>query len=164
VEGVAEAGTLREDAGAYLANLGVDDYTMYTHPVYGFSLSYPKEFELLTDSWGDEDVFDLHHPTLHLGIRVSVHPLNLDGELVAYLTSLSDDYNREAPDGAQSNAVGSIEEDVPGPGMYRGVYWFAAHDYLFEIQMTAEDPAWLEAWMHALVQSDFTLTRQPSAL
>jgi hypothetical protein len=165
VEGVSEVDTLREeDPGSSLRDLGAGGYATYTHPGYGFSLSYPKEFALLTDSWGNEDVIDLHHPTLPLGMRVSVRPLDLDGELVASLTSLSDEYDMEAPEGAESNAVGWIEEDVPEPGMYRGVYWFAAHDHLFEIQMTAEDPAWLEAWMHALVQTDFTLTRQPSAL
>lgn len=141
-----------------------EDYATYTDAVHGFSFAYPKDFELLPATWEDEEVIDLHHPTLPLGIRVSVRPFNPHGELVAELAAMPDEYELEAPEGAQRWAVGWIDQDVPVPGQYRSVYWFRAHDRLFAIQMTAPDPEWLQAWMPAFAHTNFTLTRPSQAL
>jgi hypothetical protein len=147
-----------EDPGAYLASLRAEDYTTYTDPVHGFSFDYPKEFALLSATWEDEEVVDVYHPTLALGIRVRIQPVDPDGELAAWLTSLPEEYELEPPDGAQSGAVGWIDQDTPAPGEHRGVYWFRAHDQLVEIQLMAPDVEWLQSWMREFVHTDFRLT------
>jgi hypothetical protein len=147
----------------YLLHLNAEDFATYTHPVYGFSFAYPKDFELLPATWEDEEVIDLYHPTLPLGIRVSTRPFDPDAELFAQFASLPDEYDLEPPDGAHTNAVGWIDADVPVPGEHRGVYWFVAHDHLFEIPMIAPDLPWLQAWMHEFATAAFTLTRPSSA-
>jgi hypothetical protein len=160
-----EAATPAPDTAAeYLLGLDAEDYTTYTHPANGFSFRYPKDFELLTATWEDEEVVDLYHPTLPLGIRVSTRPFDPDGEVFASLASLPDDYEIEPPDGAQSTAVGWIDPDTPVPGEHRGTYWFVARGRMFEITMTAPDLAWLEAWMREFVHGSFTLSPASHAL
>jgi hypothetical protein len=146
-----------ERAVDYLFELDAEDYATYTHPAYGFSFRYPKDFDLLTASWEDEEVVDLYHPTLPLGIRVSTRPFDPHGELFAALASLPDEYDMEAPEGADSTAVGWIDQDTPAPGEHRSAYWFVAHDRIFEITMTAPDLAWLETWMREFVSDAFRL-------
>jgi hypothetical protein len=148
-----------EDWRAYMLGLDAEDYVTYTDAVLGFSFSYPREFELLPATWEDEEVIDLHHPTLPLGMRVSVHPFDPYGELVADLASIPEAYELEAPEGAQTWAVGWIDEDYNGTGQHRSVYWFRAHNRLFEIQLEAPDVAWLDHWMREAAYTDFTLTR-----
>jgi len=155
---VPEAATPAPDPVVeYRLQLDAEDYTTYTHPVYGFSFRYPKDFDLLTATWGDEEVVDVHHPTLPLSIRVSSRPFDPDGELFAALASLPDDSEREPPEGADSTAVGWIDADVPVPGEHRGAYWFVAHGRIVEITMTAPDLAWLETWMREFVSDAFRL-------
>jgi len=157
-EVVPEADTSpRGPAVDYLLQLDAEDYTTYIHPVYGFSFSYPKDFDLLTASWGDEEVVDVYHPTLALGIRVSTQPFDPDSALFADRASLPDDYEVEPPEGAASTAVGWIDTDVPVPGEHRSAYWFVAHDRMFEITMTAPDLAWLDTWMREFVFDSFRL-------
>jgi hypothetical protein len=147
-----------ERAVEYLLHLDAEDYTTYTDPVYGFLFRYPKDFELLTASWEDEEVVDLYHPTLPLGIRVSTRPFDPHGELFAALASLPDEYDMEAPEGAQSTAAGWIDADMPVLGEHRSAYYFVAHDRIFEITMIAPDLAWLETWMREFVFDSFTLS------
>lgn len=159
IPSVPEAVQEAEDWRMYMLDLGADDYATYTHPVYGFSFRYPKEFALLTDTWGDEDVVDLYHPTLPLGIRVSARPLDMQGELVGELKALPESYTQEAPEGADSTAVGWIDQDVPSAGDYTAEYWFAKDGRLYELQLRAPDAGWLEGWLHAFVHDDLTLAR-----
>jgi hypothetical protein len=164
VDGVPEVAHEIEDWRAYLLGLEAEDYTTYTDAVQGFSFSYPKEFDLLTDRWGDEEVIDLHHPTLPLGMRVSIHPFDPNSELVWNLAGIPEAYELEAPEGAQSWAVGWIDEDYNGTGQHRSVYWFRANDRLFEIQMEAPDVGWLDQWMREAAYTNLTLTRPAQGL
>jgi hypothetical protein len=147
-----------------MLRLDAEDYTTCTDAVHRFSFAYPKEFELLPATWEDEEVIDLHHPTLPLGIRVSIHPFDPNGELVADLAAMPDEYELEPPEGAQSSAVGWIDQDVPAPGQHRSVSWFRAHNRLFAIQLMAPDPEWLQSWMPEFAHTNFTLTRLSQAL
>jgi hypothetical protein len=150
-----------EDWHAYMLGLRAEDYATYTHAVQGFSFDYPKAFALLPATWEDEEVIDLYHPTLPLGIRVSVHPFDPNGEVFADLAAIPEEYELEPPEGAQRWAVGWIDQDVPAPRQHRSVYWFRAHDRLFNIQLMAPDVEWLQLWMRQVAHTDFTLT-QPS--
>ena len=100
-----------EDLAGYLGGLRADDYTRYTHPRYGFSFTYPKEFILATAIWGEEDVTDLWLAPYRLGIRVTVRPIEGQEELLAYLTSLPADYDAEPPQGADGGAVAWVAQD-----------------------------------------------------
>jgi hypothetical protein len=64
-----------QDLAGYLGGLRAGDYTRYTHPRYGFSFTYPKEFILGTVTWREEDVTDLWLAPYRLGIRVTVRPI-----------------------------------------------------------------------------------------
>jgi hypothetical protein len=141
----------------YVLHLRAEDYTTYTHPTLGFSFRYPKDFDLLTATWGDEEVVEVHHPILSLSIRVSTRSFDPDVGLFAELASLPDDYEREPPEGAGSTAVGRIDADVPVPGEHRSAYWFVAHDRIFEITITSPDVQSLEAWMRKFVSNAFRL-------
>jgi len=156
-EVVPEADTSPRGPAEYLLHLDAEDFATYTHPVYGFSFSYPKDFDLLTATWGDEEVVDVHHPTLPLAIRVSIQLFDPDGALFAELASLPDDYELEPPEGAESTAVGWIDTDTPVPGEHRSAYWFVAHDRIFEITMTSPDVQSLEAWMREFVSNALRL-------
>jgi hypothetical protein len=148
-----------EDWRAYMLGLSADDYATFTHPVYGFSFDYPKAFALLTDHWGDEEVIELYHPRYALGIRVAVRPLDMRGELVSELKAMPESYTQEAPEGADSTAVGWMDQDVPAAGEYTAEYWFAKDGRLYELQLRAPDPEWLEGWLHGFVHEDLTLAR-----
>jgi hypothetical protein len=88
-----------------MLGLDAEDYATYTDAVHRFSVAYPEDFELLPATWEDEEVIDLHHPTLALGIRVSIHPFDPDGVVFADLAAMLDEYELEPPEGAQSRAV-----------------------------------------------------------
>jgi hypothetical protein len=94
-----------EDWRAFMLGLDAEDYATYTDAVHRFSVAYPEDFELLPATWEDEEVIDLHHPTLALGIRVSIHPFDPDGVVFADLAAMLDEYELEPPEGAQSRAV-----------------------------------------------------------
>jgi hypothetical protein len=67
----------------YLLQLDAEDYTTYIHPVYGFSFSYPRDFDLLTASWRDEEIVDVappdpghrFNPASHRHLHSGVHLL-----------------------------------------------------------------------------------------
>jgi hypothetical protein len=145
------------DGQADMLSLQPEDFATYTHPRYGFSFRYPKDFIVSNALSSEEDVIDLYHPTLPLGIRVSVRPLEMQGALVGELDALPDSYTQEAPKGADSTAVGWIDQDVPYEGDYQAEYWFAKDGRLYEIQLHAQDLEWLEAWLHEFVHDDLTL-------
>jgi hypothetical protein len=150
------------EAATYLRDLRADDYTTYTHPVYGFSFAYPRAFEFFTTQTVGLDETSVYHPRLPLGINVYVRPLegNEDSEkLVAYLTSLPAEYDADPPEGADGGAAALAAQDDPYPGQYTRYFWFAHQDHLYEIQLHAPDRELLELWAQAFVYSDFTLTR-----
>jgi hypothetical protein len=151
-----------EDPDAYLASLRAGDYTMYTHPVYGFSFAYPREFAFFTTQTVGLDETFVCHPRLPLGINVYVRPLEGSEESetrVAFVTSLPGDYDAEPPVGADGGAAALMAQDDPYPGQYTRYFWFAYQDHLYEIQLYAPDRELLEFWARQFLYSDFTLTR-----
>jgi hypothetical protein len=158
------ATTLREeDAAGYFARLRADDYTTYTHPGYGFSVDVPKEFERFRTTTADKDHTVFRHPRLPLGINVYVRPVEGSEESetrVAFVTSLSADYDAEPPEGADGEAAALMAQDDPYPGQYTWYFWFAYQQQLYEIQLHAPDRELLEFWARQFLYSDFTLPSQ----
>jgi len=157
-EAVPEATTFpsAQDLAGYLGNLRAEDYARYTHPTLGYAFRYPKDFTLMTQLDPQEDIALLGHPRWPLGVRVTVLPM--DPELFAYLSALPEDYDWEAPEGAESTAVRWLDEVTPYPGRWRGNVWFVHHGRLVEILMEAPDRDLVESWMGKFVHTDLTLT------
>jgi hypothetical protein len=155
----AAASTLAE-ADRFLDDLRAGDYTTYTHPVYGFSIIYPKAFELVRTITADKDRSVFRHPRLPLALEITVYPIPRHPELVSWLAGLPADYYVEAPAGADSTAVGWIDEDHPSPGQYTANVWFAHQDSLYEVLLMAPDPELLQAWKPQVVNTDLTLSAQ----
>jgi hypothetical protein len=157
-DAVPEAGAVpsAQDLAEYLGHLRAEDYTTYTHPTLGYAFRYPKDFTLMTQLDPQEDIALLGHPRWPLGVRVTVLPM--DPELFAYLSALHEDYDWEAPEGAESTAVRWLDEGTPYPGRWRGNVWFVHHGRLVEILMEAPDRDLVESWMGKFVRTDLTLT------
>jgi hypothetical protein len=152
-----------EEAATYLRDLRADDYTTYTHPVYGFSFAYPRAFEFFTTQTVGLDETFVRHPRLPLGINVYVRPVEGSEESetrVAFVTSLSADYDAEPPEGADGEAAALMAQDDPYPGQYTWYFWFAYQQHLYEIQLHAPDRELLEFWARQFLYSDFTLPSQ----
>jgi hypothetical protein len=148
------------EADTYLRDLREGDYTTYTHPVYGFSVDVPKEFELFRTTTADKDHTLFRHPRLPLALEINVRPLEGREEsetLRAYLRSLSDAYDAEPPEGADGKAAAVMAPDDPYPGQYTRYFWFAHQQHLYDIQLHAPDRELLELWARGFLSSDFTL-------
>jgi hypothetical protein len=105
-------------AAAYLRTLRTSDLTVYAHPGGAFSLRYPKDFDLLTQSGGDEQFVNVLHPDLPLEIWLAVYPQG------KYALDLPDDYETAAcpaPAGAAHETVVFVEQGDALSGGYRGV-------------------------------------------
>jgi hypothetical protein len=151
------------EAATYLRDLRADDYTTYTHPVYGFSFAYPRAFEFFTTQTVGLDETFVRHPRLPLGINVYVRPVEGSEESetrVAFVTSLSADYDADPPEGADGEATALMAQDDPYPGQYTRYFWFAYQQHLYEIQLHAPDRELLEFWARQFLYSDFTLPSQ----
>jgi hypothetical protein len=101
-----------------MLSLRADDYTTYTHPGYGFSFAYPRAFEFFTTQTVGLDETFVRHPRLPLGINVYVRPLEGSEESetrVAFVTSLSADYDAEPPEGADGEAAAVMVPEVGMP-------------------------------------------------
>jgi hypothetical protein len=70
-------------AVAYLHELTTSDLTTYTHPGGAFSFRYPRDFELLTNSEGDEAFVNVLHPDLPLEIWMAGYPQGTVGILTS---------------------------------------------------------------------------------
>jgi hypothetical protein len=148
------------EAATYLRDLRVGDYTTYTHPGYGFSFAYPRAFEFFTTQTVGLDETFVRHPRLPLGINIYVRPAEGSEESetrVAFVTSLSADYDAEPPEGAEGGAAALMAQDDPYPGQYTRYFWFAYQQHLYEIQLHAPDRELLEFWARQFLYSDFTL-------
>jgi hypothetical protein len=144
------------EADTYLRDLREGDYTTYTHPGYGFSVDVPKEFErFCTTTDKDHTVF--RHPRLPLALEINVYPMPLHPELVSWLAAVPADYDLEPPVGADSTAVGWLDENHPSPGQHTMHYWFAHQDALYEVLLMAPDSETLQWWRPQVVHTDLSL-------
>jgi hypothetical protein len=145
------------EAATYLRDLRADDYTTYTHSGYGFSVDVLKEFERFRTTTADKDHTVFRHPRLPLALEINVYPMPLHPELVSWLAALPADYDLEPPVGADSTAVGWLDENHPSPGQHTMHYWFAYQDALYEVLLMAPDPELLQWWRPQVVYTDLTL-------
>jgi hypothetical protein len=80
----------------------------------------------------------------------------LHSELVSWLAAVSADYDLEPPEGADSTAVGWLNENHPYPGQHTMHVWFAYQDSLYEVLLMAPDPELLQWWRPQVVYTDLT--------
>jgi hypothetical protein len=145
------------EAATYLRDLREGDYTTYTHPVHRFSVDVPKEFERFRTTTADKDHTLFRHPRLPLALEINVYPMPLHPELVSRLAAVPADYDLEPPVGADSTAVGWLDENHPSPGQQTMHVWFAYQDSLYEVLLMAPDPELLQWWRPQVVYTDLTL-------
>ncbi len=157
----AVAGPSVQDLADYFSNLRADNYARYTHPRYGFSFMYPKDFTLETAVWGAEDVTDLWFARERLSMRVTVRPIEGSGEILADLATVPADFEAEPPEGADGGAVAWVAADEPYPGKHTYTMWFAHENHLYQIQLHAPDLDVLENWAQGFMHGNFRL-RRPS--
>jgi hypothetical protein len=147
-------------AAAYLRKLRTSVLTTYVHPDGASSLRYPRVFDLLTNSGGDEQFVNVLHPNLPLEIWIAVYPQG------RYALDLPEDYETyawPAPAGAEHEAVVFLEQDETFSGGYRGVIWFDARGKTFEIRRHAPEPGLLVEWMDQVISSDLTIATSASS-
>jgi hypothetical protein len=154
----AAAGTPADQVRAYMLGLQADDYTTYTHPVYGFSLDVPKEFEVFRTTTADKDHTVFRHPRLPLALEITVYPMPRHPELVSWLGTLPADYDLEPPEGADSTAAGWLDENQLSPGQQTMHEWFAHQDSLYEVLLMAPNPKLLQWWRPQVVNTDLSLS------
>jgi hypothetical protein len=150
---------IEEDPASSHRDRRAGDYTTYPHPVYGFALAYPRQFDLFTTHTMDLDETVVRHPRLPLGSNGYVRPM--DGSearepRLAFVTSLPAGCDAEPPEGADGGAA-LMALDDPSPGQYTRSCWFASQDHVYALQLHAPDIAWLELRARPSRYSAFTL-------
>ena len=142
----AEAVPSAEDrAAAYLHALTTSDLTTYTHPGGAFSFRYPQDFDLLTNSGGDEAFGNVLPPDLPLEIWMAVYP---QGRYALDLPEDYETYTWPAPKGAERDAVVFLEQGEAFRGGYRGVIWFDTPGRAFESGcMLPSLDCWWNGWI-----------------
>jgi hypothetical protein len=154
----AAAGTPADQVRAYMLSLRADDYTTYTHPVFGFSLAVPKEFEIFRTTTADNDHTVFRHPRLPLALEITVYPMLRHSELVSWLAAVPANYELEPPVGADSMAAGWLDENQSSPGQQTMHEWFAYQDSLYEVLLMAPNPKLLQWWRPQVVNTDLSLS------
>jgi hypothetical protein len=145
------------EASAYLRGLRVGEFTTYVHPIYGFSFAYPTAFQFFCTRTAQEDEIYVRHPSLPLGVEITVRPMMQHEDLVAWLVALADEYEAAPPDRAASSAMAWMELDSPYPGQHTQQAWFAHQGELYAIEAYAPDPELLQRWMPEILHSWFIL-------
>jgi hypothetical protein len=108
-------------------NMEREDTTSYTHPGRGFSLYYPKDFALFVSDHGDDEQ----------SATVSHPTLSLEISI------------RNYPQG--------IYAPVLRDARYRGVMWFDAGPWTFDIRKYATYPSLLWTWMDQVLSEGLRL-------
>jgi hypothetical protein len=65
-----------DDVTQLLLQLSEEDFYIYTDPMYGFSLPYPKFFTFLTFNEGEREGIILRSDNLGMGIQITISPLD----------------------------------------------------------------------------------------
>src|SRR5438093_7560238 len=138
----------------------------YTDPIYGFSISLPKDFLVSSLPEGDGEAIIAEHPTLNLGFEVFITPSDEDELLTADVIqqtnpsiSIKKPVETELEDGTP--AVRFASED-PALGETRQI-WFTRDGNLFQVVLYSDNIEWLDAWARELPQ-DWTFTPPQTAL
>jgi hypothetical protein len=145
---------------------GENDFDSYTDPMYGFSISLPKDFIVSSFPQDEGEVIIAEHPTFNLGFEVFIPPFDEEGPLTADTIHQSvpsiiieEPVETELDDGT---AAVRFESDDPALGETRQI-WFARDGNLFQVIMYSDNIEWLDAWARALPH-DWTFGPPETAL
>jgi hypothetical protein len=93
-------------------------------------------------------------------MEVRAWPAQAHPEIMEYLASLSEEYDIEPPEGADSMAVGWKNRDFIREGEHTGEMWFLQNGVIYQLTLGAPDMAWLDIWMKGvLYEEGFKLPR-----
>ena len=143
----------------------------YTDPIYGFSISLPKDFIVSSLPEGDGEAIIAEHPTLNLGFEVFITPSDEDELLTADVIqqtnpsiSIKNPVETELEDGTPAVRFES-EDPALGGSRSNGTrqIWFTHGENLFQVIMYSDNLEWLDAWARELPQ-DWTFSPSQSDL
>jgi hypothetical protein len=149
----AESKLIRDYAVSY-------EVASYTDPIYGFSISLPKDFIVSSSPQDEGEVIIAEHPSLNLGFEVFISPFYAEGPLTVDTIResspsliIKEPMDSELEDGTPT--VRFISEDST-VGETRQI-WFTRDGNLFQVIMYSDNIEWLGAWANEL-SYDWTFT------
>ncbi len=147
---------MREAAAEYMASLRSEDYTTYTHPIYGFSFYYPKDFTLQTFPAAGGDLTLVQSPTHNMWFKIYVSPFNEPGPLTKERIQIGlprlviEDFREYwLKDGAPA-VLFSSEDPVDGETRE---LWLIREGHLYQISMHHPDEEWLDGWIREIASN-----------
>jgi hypothetical protein len=143
-------------ARAYYLAQTSEDLTTYTHPVYGFSFPYIKDFtvEEIEDDQGE--LVLVENPAVGMGFQIFITP----DEEIGPLTTKR--IRRDLPDMPIDEVVEfSLSDDTPAVRFVShdpalgdvGETWFRKDGYLFQLSVVAPDRELQDAWVREITMS-----------
>jgi hypothetical protein len=150
--------TNRDPATARAAYLtgGPEELVTYTHPVYGFSFRYPKDFtvEDLEDERGE--LVLVENPAIGMGFQIYITSDDETGPLTAARIhhDLPDMVMDEVVEFTQSDGTAAVrfvsQDAVLGDG---GETWFRKDGHVFQLAVSAPDRELQHAWMNEIANN-----------
>jgi hypothetical protein len=140
-------------ARAYYLAQTPEDLTTYTHPVYGFSFPYIKDFtvEEIKDEQGD--IVLVENPAVGMGFQVFITPDDETGPLTA------ERIRHDLPDMPMDEVVAfSLPDETAAVRFVThdpelgdvGETWLRREGYLFQLSVIAPDRELRDAWVREL--------------
>ncbi len=137
---------------AYLTG-GPEDFLTYTHPVYGFSFRYPKDFtvEDIQDERGE--IVLVEHPAIGMGFQIFITPDDETGPLTAARIhhDLPDMSMQEVVEFTLSDdtaAVRFVSHDTVLGDV--GETWFRRDGHVFQLSVSAPDRDMQDFWIREI--------------
>lgn len=143
------------DLEDYMLGLTRVDYTTYTHPVYGFSFHYPKDFVISEFQEDHGEVILAENPRFSLGLQIFITPFDEEGpitkeRILQDLPALTMEDEVEFWIDDKIPALRFSSKD-PTLGDTREI-WFVRDGNLFQIMVYSESEEWLDERVREFAQ------------
>ena len=143
-------------ARAYYIAQRPEDLATYTHPVYGFSFSYPRDFTVHELEAGEGELVLVENPAMGMGFQLFIVPDDETDPLTAArirrdlpAMPMEEVVEFTLPD--ETAAVRFVSHD-PALGDV-GETWFRRDGYLFQLSVSAPDRELQDAWLREITMS-----------
>jgi len=152
---------------AYYFALQPEDFSTYTHPVYGFSFQYPKGF-IVQDIQDDRgELMLVTNPAVGMGWQLFITPDDDTAPLTAARI------RHDLPDMPMEEVVEfTLPDDTPAVRFTShdavlgdlGETWFRKDGHVFQLSVSAPDRAFQDAWLREIAEKlTFPAASQASA-
>jgi hypothetical protein len=152
---LADSFTNRDPAAArayYLAILP-EDLTTYTHPVYGFSFTYFKDFTVLEIEDEQSELVLIENSAMGMGFQIFITPDEDASPLTAERIrhDLPDMPMEEVVEFTLADETAAVRFVSHDPGLGEiGETWFRKEGHVYQLSVVAPDRELQDAWLREI--------------